>query len=421
MRMNRRHFIRLSAGAPTLLAFGSMMPAFLRQSATAAASPRNRRDTVLVVIQLSGGNDGLNTVIPFGDDAYHRARPTLRIPGSQVHKIGAQLGFHPDMTAFARLFKEGRLSVLQGVGYPNLNRSHDAAMRDWHTAMPRDGTVETGWVGRALDAAAGTAGVDVPGAFVGHIKAPLGIHPEQVIVPSLESLDRWALKPGFANQEQLSEALLTAARPSAPQAESPLLNFVRQTTWETVAASRRLQSLAREKLGHGGDRYPQYRLAQTLRTIARLIRADLGVRIYFAELGGGGIGGFDTHAGQAANHGALLRELADSVAAFVSDLGDDKLLDRVTVMTFSEFGRTLTENGRRGTGHGLAAPMFLAGGGVKGGLVGAHPRLDDLEVDAPKFHTDFRRVYATVLENWLGFASEPILKGRFAPIEGVLA
>jgi uncharacterized protein (DUF1501 family) len=162
-------------------------------------------------------------------------------------------------------------------------------------------------------------------------------------------------------------------------------------------------------------------LAENLATVAQLIRADLGIRIYSVELGGGGIGGFDTHANQAANHGALLRELAESTSAFVDDLKHDRLLDSVLVMTFSEFGRTLSESGRRGTNHGAAAPMFMIGGRVKGGLWGAHPSLTDLEEDAPKFHTDFRRVYATVLERWLNLKSEKVLAPGFTPLDGVLA
>jgi uncharacterized protein (DUF1501 family) len=161
-------------------------------------------------------------------------------------------------------------------------------------------------------------------------------------------------------------------------------------------------------------------LAQTLALVAQLIRADLGIRIYSVELGGGGIGGFDTHADQAANHGALLRELAESTAAFADDLHRDRLLDSVLVMTFSEFGRTLTESGRRGTNHGAAAPMFLIGGKVKGGLWGAHPSLTDLEEDSPKFHTDFRRVYATVLECWLNLKSNQILSPGFSPLDSIL-
>ena len=154
-----------------------------------------------------------------------------------------------------------------------------------------------------------------------------------------------------------------------------------------------------------------------LRTIAQLIRADLGIRIFFTELGGGDIGGFDNHANQRDNHAAVLNQLSESVAAFVGDLARDKLLDRVLLMTFSEFGRTLVENGRRGTDHGEAAPAFLAGGRVKGGLTGPHPSMTELENGGPKHHTDFRRVYATVLDRWLGIDSEPVLGGKFQPLD----
>jgi len=158
-------------------------------------------------------------------------------------------------------------------------------------------------------------------------------------------------------------------------------------------------------------------LAGTLRIVAQLIRAELGVRIFFTELGGGGIGGFDNHANQLGNHCALLHQLSESVAAFVDDLQRDKLLDRVLLMTFSEFGRTVAENGRRGTGHGAGAPVFLAGGRLRGGLLGPHPSLTDLDAGAPRFHTDFRRVYATVLDRWLGLDAAGVLGEGFKPLD----
>jgi len=178
--------------------------------------------------------------------------------------------------------------------------------------------------------------------------------------------------------------------------------------------SQRIQAIAGK--GTATSPYPPLQLAQTLRTVAQLIRADVGIRVFLTELGGAGFGGFDNHAGQRDNHAALLHQLSESVTAFVRDLHRDGLLSRVLLMTFSEFGRTVSENGRRGTGHGAAAPAFLAGGKVRGGLVGSHPSLTDLEQDAPKPHTDFRRLYATVLDHWLGFNSEAILGQRFEPL-----
>ena len=196
---------------------------------------------------------------------------------------------------------------------------------------------------------------------------------------------------------------------------SPLLQFLRQSDSDARAKSERVEAVFKET--DGSADYPQSGLARDLRTVAQLIRADIGIRIFFTELGGGGIGGFDNHANQLGNHCALLHQLAESVAAFIYDLKRDKQLDRVLLMTFSEFGRTVKENGRRGTDHGAAAPMFLAGGRVRGGLVGPHPSLTDLDKGALKMHTDFRKVYATVLDRWLGFESAAVLGGRFESLD----
>ncbi len=194
-----------------------------------------------------------------------------------------------------------------------------------------------------------------------------------------------------------------------------LLDFLQRGTLDACAASRRLRAVAQNADSAGN--YPAFQLAKTLRLVARLIRADLGIRIFCTDLGGGDIGGFDNHANQLGNHCALLHQLSESVAAFVDDLRRDKLLDRVLLMTFSEFGRTVAENGRRGTGHGAAAPLFLAGGRLGGGLIGEHPSLADLDQGAQKVHTDFRRVYATVLESWLGFDSQLVLGGKYKPLD----
>jgi uncharacterized protein (DUF1501 family) len=195
-----------------------------------------------------------------------------------------------------------------------------------------------------------------------------------------------------------------------PATDNALLDLLRQNTKSSHTISRRIEAVS--KAG-GNSNYPQFTLAKNFRTIAQLIRADVGIRIYFTELGGDGFGGFDNHANQIGNHCALLHQLSESVAAFVNDLKSDKLLDNVLLMTFSEFGRTVAENGRRGTGHGAAAPVFVAGGKIKGGLTGSHPDMSDLVNNSQKFHTDFRRVYATVLDKWLGFDSKIVLGKQY--------
>ena len=387
-----------------MLSFASDAPNFLVRAATAGAARTDDRDTVLVVVQMSGGNDGLNTVVPYADDEYGRNRPTLALKGKDVLKIDSYLGFHPRMEAFSRLYEEGHLSILHGVGYPNSDRSHDGAMRDWHTAEPDDPDCQTGWLGRAADNVWHTNQKDTPTVFVGPIVQPFGLRAEHVIIPSIKSLDDLILDSEPAEFQQ----------DRAVDKNDELLRFVRECRARAGVHSRRIEAVTKAT---GGADYPAFRLAGTLRTVAQLIRADVGIRVFFTELGGGGIGGFDNHANQLGNHCSLLNHLSESLAAFVDDLKKDKQLDRVLLMTISEFGRTVKENGRRGTGHGVSAPIFLAGGKLKGGRVGSHPSLTDLDNGAMKFHTDFRRVYATVLDRWLGFESRPVLGRQYKPLE----
>jgi len=406
MSYTRRDFLKAALGVSTMLSLASPAPNLLLRAATAGAARRDDRDTILVVVQLSGGNDGLNTVVPYADDEYARNRPTLRLGPKDVHKIDSYLGFHPRMEAFSRLYKEGHLSILHGVGYPNSDRSHDVAMRHWHTAKPDDSDCQTGWLGRAADSVWHTNQKDTPVVFVGPIVQPFGLRAEHVIIPSIRSSDDLTIDPAPGESQPRQAVELSRA-----DRDNPLLNHLRDCTAIARANSRRIEAVAGASANKA--EYPAFRLAETLHTVARLIRADVGIRIFFTELGGGGIGGFDNHANQLGNHCSLLHHLSESIAAFINDLKRDKALNRVLLMTFSEFGRTVKENGRHGTGHGAAAPVFLAGGKLKSGLIGSHPSLTDLDNGAMKFHTDFRRVYATVLDRWLGFDSRTVLDRQF--------
>ena len=380
MSTSRRDFLKASLSTSTLLALAPTVPTFLSRSARAGSLRRDADDTILVVVQLAGGNDGLNSVIPYEDDEYVRARPTLRMTPQEVRKIDSEFGFHPKMGAFLRLLKEGHLSVLHGIGYPNPLGGHAESMRVWQSA--------------ALNA-------------------------ERSVVPSYKSFDDCMLgdMPGDeGGAAHRSKVIQAAELPRS--ADEPLLDFLQQSTLATYAANKRMEAVARSQTAARPGAYPKIQLAQNFRTISQLIRADLGIRIFYAGFGGAEPGGFDNHANQRGNHGALLYQLAESFAAFLDDLARDNLLDRVLVMTFSEFGRTVKENGRHGTGHGSAAPMFLAGGRVKGGLVGEHPPLTgELENGGQKHHTDFRRVYATLLESWLGFDSLPVLGKQYEPLD----
>lgn len=400
MIQTRRDFLRGAVGASALASLGHVTPSLLARAAqTTIRSDGN--DRVLVVVQLSGGNDGLNTVVPYADDEYARNRPTLRLPTAALHRIDTYLAFHPRMSAFSRLYREGYVSIVQGVGYENPDQSHDRGMRIWHTADPQRPERQTGWLGRAVDTHESSAETDTAAAFVGSISRPFALNAERAVIPAIRSADDLVLHFTAGG----------SAPASGSDSDNALLGFVRQAGADAHVMSERIEKAV------ASDAYPSLGLARDLRTVARLIRADVGIRIFFVELGGGGIGGFDNHANQRGNHGALLGQLAESVAAFVADMKDAGLLDRVLLMTFSEFGRTVAENGRRGTGHGAAAPVFLVGGKVKGGLVGDHPRLWDLDKGSLKFHTDFRRVYATVLDRWLGFDSTAVLGRHFEPLD----
>lgn len=409
----RRSFLRATLGTPALLSLAPSVPTFLTRAARAAVPKTSDRDTVLVVVQLAGGNDGLNTVVPHGDDLYAKYRPTIHLPAKQLHRIDSLLGFHPRMEAFSQLFQEGLLSVVQGVGYPNPHGGHFESMHIWQTADPSI-RGETGWLGRAVDQATIDDRSAMPAVYVGQIGQPFTMNAARSIVPTVRTLADATIHrlPGAGETERRSASEAIGAPRNGRDA--PFLDFLQRTA---LAADRGSHAIEVVDTGSSGA-YPPLQLAQRLRTVAQLIRADAGFRIIYTELGGVEPGGFDNHAVQAENHAALLHQLSESVAAFIHDLKRDNLLDRVLLMTFSEFGRTVRENGRRGTDHGSAAPLFLAGGRLKGGLVGAHPDLSHLEgAGGQKHHTDFRRVYATVLERWLGLDSKPVLGAKYEPLD----
>ena len=404
MSVTRRDLLKAGLGGAGLVCLGCGAPEFLMRSA-GAATKRDERDTVLVMLQLSGGNDGLNTVVPYGDDEYYRNRPTIAMAARDVHKIDSHVGFHPRMGAMLRLYKEGQLGIVRGVGYANNDRDHERGMEIWHTADPGNPNRQTGWLGRAVDNAGSKSGVDAQAVFVGPIARPFALNAESAIVPSVDLLEKLMI-------EREAEG---SRRRKVRAGDNELLDFVRRSSLRASENSKRIKAVA--ETSANTSEYPSLTLAGHLRTVAQLIRADVGVRIIMVEIGGGGIGGFDNHANQRGNHCALLEQLSESIAAFVDDLKRDKLLDRVLLMTFSEFGRTLKENGRRGTGHGAAAPMLLVGGKVKGGLIGPQPSLTDLDNGALRFHTDFRRLYAGVLDRWLGLDSKTVLGRQYEALD----
>ncbi len=414
MTITRRKFLESALAASALVSLGGPAPRVFRRAAAARAS--KTAETMLVAIQLTGGNDGLNTVVPFEDDAYARSRSTLRLGARDVRRIAPGLGLHPEMAALARAYEDGLVRRVQGVGYPRSSRDHETALRDWHTAAPGDPACETGWLGRAADELKASA--DVPGTFVGEIPRPRALDARCAVVPRLRDASEWSsplLESAGSEDPRPEDGSERGGGARRAPLRGELIDFVREEVEAARASARRVERVLRDRDPEGP--YPEFPLARDLRSVARLMRAELGIRIFVVELGGGGIGGFDTHANQGENHGALLRQLSESMAAFLADLRRDGLLERTLVMTYSEFGRTVAENGRRGTDHGAAAPVLLAGGRLRGGIVGAHPSLADLEEGGLRPHVDFRQLYATVLGAWLGLEARAILGAEYEPLD----
>jgi uncharacterized protein (DUF1501 family) len=405
MSPTRREFLKTSS----LVALGSTVPGFISRTAAEAptADRPGARDTILVVIQMTGGNDGLNTVIPFRDEHYARLRPTLRQPTAQIRRVNDDIGLHPAMTGLADLLHDRALCIVQGVGYPNPNQSHFRSMDIWQAASTARQLGE-GWIGRALRAVPGAASFHLAGS---NEPAPLALSGAPVRVPTISSLQDYQVRlapVSGADARRQHEVIEQEAAPAADHAG--LLDFVRRTQVSTYASSRRLQEVGQRYQPRVP--YPNTELANHLRTAAQLIDAGLGARLFYVALDG-----FDTHAAQAQAHANLLRQVSDAMTAFYRDLAARGHGERILMMTFSEFGRRAHENGSRGTDHGAAAPMLLVGGRVRPGLVGAHPSLTNLEAGNLRFHTDFRQVYAAVLDRWLGVPSRQVLGREFRPVD----
>ncbi len=400
----RREFLEWSAKGIGLLAFSHYAPSFLVASARADV-PAPRKDMpVLVIVQLAGGNDGLNTIVPYEDDRYYRLRPTLAIAKAKVLKLDATVGFNPACAGLHRLAQEGRLAIVQNVGYPNPNRSHFRSTDIWETASDSNEYVYTGFVGRYFDncCAGAPAGAD-----------PLGVHLTSE-VPEVFLADQehptFGVSPfGGARQRNENLGLLEKLlrRPAAGENESA--SYLRHTMMDALVTERRVQGLLDGY--HPGADYPRNPFAVELRNVAALIAGGLATRVYFVSLGS-----FDTHVNQVGTQDRLLQTLGDGLAAFQKDLEAHGLADQVVAMTFSEFGRRPMENDGKGTDHGTAAPLFIMGSRVKGGLHGAPPDLNVGPNQDLVHRFDFRQVYATLIDRWLGGNAAAVLGRPFDPI-----
>ncbi len=401
----RREFLKAS----TLLGFGATVPTFLGRAAR-AVDTKASQDKILVVVQLTGGNDGLNTVIPKASPLYKKYRPGIGIPSDKLFRINGEIGLHPSLAGFGRLLNDHAAAVIvQGVGYPNPDQSHFRSMDIWQAGSTAK-TLNEGWLGKALKSK------PMPAFHLAadNEAAPLAFAGASARVPSLTSLEDFQLKFVAANkgdkaqQKKLLEDV-SKGQPSEPS----LLDFVRRTATDTYATTDKLAAIGKNYEPKAP--YPVSTFGNRLKLAAQLIDAGIGARIFYVTLDG-----FDTHSAQgglAGTHANLLTNLGDGLSAFYRDLKDRGHGDRVAVMTFSEFGRRAKENGSGGTDHGSGAPMLLVGGKLKAGVIGEHPDLEKLS-DGNLVHAiDFRQVYASVLEQWLGIDSSKLLGEKFKTLK----
>jgi uncharacterized protein (DUF1501 family) len=405
--LTRRQFLGTSAGLSALTLGGTVPGLFARAADDAAKADRN--DRVLVVVELAGGNDGLNTVIPFEDDRYHKARPTLHIAKEQVQKVTDHVGLHPSMEAAAQLFREGKVAVVQGVGYPQPDRSHFRSMEIWHTASTAPRPPSTGWLGRVLDAGYKEGDDDALAGVALTDGLPQALVAEKLTVAAVRQIENFNTGVADTPDADPPRARLLRQMSTGPTVKGEPIPFLRrqaETAYRTAAKLRDAAANYQSDVEYPGD------LGAQLRRASQVIAANLGVRLLWVSQGG-----YDTHSKQAPAHQALLGELSGALAAFQKDIEKHKAAERVLVLTFSEFGRRVDENASQGTDHGAASCLFLCGSKVRGGLAGTYPSLEKLG-EGDLIHTvDFRSVHATILEKWLGCDAAKLLGGRFAPLD----
>jgi uncharacterized protein (DUF1501 family) len=411
-------FLATSYSAPFFLTRTVLALDSARANAATASIPGMPDDRILVVIQMGGGNDGLNTLVPYAMDEYYRARPQLGVSKDKVLTLNDTVGLHPNLDKLKSLYDNGRMAVVQGVGYPNPDRSHFRSMEIWHTADPKSKAVQYGWLGRYLDNTC--PGCDprtnrtnpLGGLNVGSWM-PVALKSRRGLSVAVDNPDSFRWIPTAADENDAQQAETTFERLNRVVAQNlkdpqvARLDFLSRVAMDAQLSSDRLRDVLK-KSKTAQATYPASGLARQLQMVSRMIAGGLGTRVYYVSMGG-----FDTHANQKGPHERLMTELGEGVEAFYNDLDKQGNHGRVLTMTFSEFGRRVAENASGGTDHGTAAPMFVFGTRIKAGVYGTHPGLNDLDRGDLKFATDFRNVYATILENWLGAKSQPILGSDF--------
>ena len=405
----RRAFLR--AG---LAGFGTVAASqfFLNETSLAMAvdsltgAETKNPNRILVVLELTGGNDGLNTVVPFTDDAYYKLRPTIGIKKTDVLKISDDYGFHPSLLGFERMFKNGQMAIVHGCSYPQPNRSHFVSMGYWHTGVP-NGADSRGWLGRFADA---YQPQPQPQLIINLAKEQSMAVKSLVHAPVVFSDPNRFLRQGTETEKEVF-AKLAKDKPATGNETLTFLRNIATTADQSSDFVRHACAEYRTKMNYG---YGE--VGTDLQRIAALIKAGSPTRIYYLNFGS-----FDTHVSQAGQHQGLFNRLGDAVDAFLRDLKALGRADDVSVLAFTEFGRRVKENASFGTDHGVASPMFVFGNKVKGGLYGKHPSLTDLDEGDLKMTTDFRSVYGTMIKEWMGYEdTKAILQGDF-PSLGVFA
>ena len=417
MAFNRRSLITRGA---LLVASGFLAPSFVTRTAMALDGPASvlgpvtldptKKNKILVVLQLSGGNDGINTLIPFSDPQYAALRPTLGVAASDVLHLTDSVGLNPRLSKFKALYDQGKLAVVQGVGYPNPNRSHFRSMDIWHSARP-DTFERSGWLGRYVAACQCAQDNALPAISIGDQLNTM-FWTDTTLVPAVASIGAFSFLTDTKYKNDRTFQLQTLQNIYSQAGNwSNAESLIRRGTLQALSASDELQKVAASY--QSPVAYPANNgLAVQLKTVAQVIAGNLGTRLFSVSMGG-----FDTHTNQKVNQDKLLGQLGDAIDAFMQDLASMKRQDDVTIMTFSEFGRRVKQNGSNGTDHGTAEPMFIIGNGVQGGMYGTYPSLSDLDNNGDlKFNADFRSVYAGILRDVVGADPTPILSGSFDPI-----
>ena len=372
----------------------------------------NTKDPVLVILQLSGGNDALNTVIPYSDPLYRDNRPKVGIPEDQVLAINESIGFHPAMGPIKKLYDEGKVAIIQGIGYPKPSRSHFRSMDIWHTCEPTK-VGDEGWVGRAIRDIDPAKENVLTGVNFGR-GLPRALAVPGVPVASVGNLETYGVLTGIEAEDQRTMALETFSRTYSPMlGKGPVLSYFAQTGLDALKGADIL-STALENYS-SSVKYGDDDVAQYMRNIVQTHLANLGTRVLYTTAP---YNSFDTHAGELANHTRLWTQTSRAISAFYDDLKEHNATDNVVLFVFTEFGRRVHDNGS-GTDHGAGGHAFVIGDAVKGGLYGEYPSLkaEKLMEGDLHFNNDFRGTYATLLERWMGLDSKPIVGGSFEQLD----